>query len=69
MRNSCSTREWYRERIAKLDTSTEVGRRARLVFFATEGAFILRAFGFMNIDQQEWDEIFTDIEMFLSAKI
>lgn len=32
-----STREWYRERIAKLDISTEVGRRARLVFFATEG--------------------------------
>lgn len=27
-----STREWYRERIAKLDTSTEAGRRARLVF-------------------------------------
>ncbi|RXK33286.1 TetR family transcriptional regulator [Arsenophonus endosymbiont of Bemisia tabaci Asia II 3] len=64
-----STREWHRERITKLDTSTEVGRRAQLVFFATEGAFILRAFGFMNIDQQEWNEIFTDIEMFLSAKI
>ncbi|WGL98310.1 TetR/AcrR family transcriptional regulator [Arsenophonus sp. aPb] len=61
-----STREWYRDRIAKLDTSTEAGKRARLIFFATEGAFILRAFGFMNIDQQEWDEIFTDIETFFS---
>ncbi|WP_369406990.1 hypothetical protein [Arsenophonus endosymbiont of Aleurodicus floccissimus] len=53
----------------KLDTSIKVGRRALLVFFATEGAFILRAFRFMNIDQHEWNEIFTDIEMFLSAKI
>ena len=56
-----STRKWYRERIANLDLSTERGKRARLLFLATEGAFTLRYFGLMDIDDEEWQEIFTDM--------
>lgn len=33
-----STRVWYRDRLRHLDTSTEHGKRARLMFLATEGA-------------------------------
>ncbi|WP_058912937.1 TetR/AcrR family transcriptional regulator [Entomohabitans teleogrylli] len=56
-----STRQWYRERIAQLDLNSAAGRRARLVFLATEGAFMLRYFGLMTIDQAEWEAIFDDI--------
>ncbi|GAA0597889.1 TetR/AcrR family transcriptional regulator [Caenispirillum bisanense] len=56
-----STRRWYRERLAGLDPTTEEGRRARLAFFATEGAFTLRFFGLMDIDEAEWASILADI--------
>ncbi|KLU17291.1 MULTISPECIES: TetR/AcrR family transcriptional regulator [Xenorhabdus] len=56
-----STRIWYRQRIAGLDTTTEEGRQARLAFLATEGAFVLRFFGLMDMSEDEWGDIFTDI--------
>ncbi|AOM41922.1 TetR/AcrR family transcriptional regulator [Xenorhabdus hominickii] len=56
-----STRTWYRQRIEGLDTTTEEGRRARLAFLATEGAFVLRFFGLMDIGEDEWRDIFGDI--------
>lgn len=56
-----STRAWYRSRIAGLDATTQDGRRARLAFLACEGAFILRFFGLMEMDEAEWSSIFTDI--------
>ncbi|MBO1112726.1 TetR/AcrR family transcriptional regulator [Bordetella petrii] len=60
-----STRLWYRQRIAGLDLSTPAGRRARLAFLATEGAFMLRFFGFMDIDEAEWQAIFDDLQTLL----
>lgn len=60
-----STRTWYRDRLHNLDTSTEQGKRARLMFLATEGAFILRYFGLMDIDDNEWQEMFRDMSRFL----
>lgn len=54
-------RAWYRARLDGLDPSTEEGRRARLVFLATEGAFLLRGFGFMEMDDDEWRGMFADI--------
>ncbi|MFU0504823.1 TetR/AcrR family transcriptional regulator [Pseudaminobacter sp. NGMCC 1.201702] len=59
-----STRAWYRSRIAKLDMSTDEGRRLRLAFLATEGAFMLRFFGLMDIGAEEWQSIFRDIGTF-----
>lgn len=56
-----STRNWYRQRQADLDTTTDEGRRARLAFFATEGAFALRFLGLMDIDDDEWADIMRDI--------
>ena len=54
-------RAWFRSRIAGLDLATVRGRRARLLFLATEGAFMLRYFGLMDMDEAEWDDIFGDL--------
>lgn len=64
-----STQIWYRERIAGLDTTTEEGRQARLAFLATEGAFVLRFFGLMDIGEDEWKDIFNDILASLPSKV
>lgn len=56
-----STREWYRQRIAGLDPSDPAHRRARLAFLATEGAFMLKYFGLMDINHAQWDAMFEDI--------
>jgi AcrR family transcriptional regulator len=56
-----SVRAWYAGRLAGLDASSEEGRRARLAFLATEGAFLLRYFGLMEIGPEEWRAIFADI--------
>jgi len=52
---------WYRERLDLADPATEEGRRARLAFLATEGTFLLRSFGFVEMTDAEWDSVFTDI--------
>ncbi|MDN2566496.1 TetR/AcrR family transcriptional regulator [Aquibium sp. A9E412] len=59
-----ATRAWYRQRIAALDLDREEDRRARLAFLAAEGAFMLRFFGLMEIDEAEWRDIFADIRRF-----
>ncbi|RYM73889.1 TetR/AcrR family transcriptional regulator [Serratia liquefaciens] len=64
-----STREWYRSRIAGLDLTTEEGKRARLAFLATEGAFMLRYFGLMEIDPAEWDAMFADMQTFILQNV
>lgn len=56
-----STQAWYRERLAGLDTSTEEGRRARVAFFAAEGIFALRFFRLMEIGEEEWMDVMSDI--------
>lgn len=58
---------WYRERLDLADPATEEGRRARLAFLATEGTFLLRSFGFVEMTDAEWDSVFTDIAAQLPA--
>ncbi|AOB27661.1 MULTISPECIES: TetR/AcrR family transcriptional regulator [Bordetella] len=60
-----STRSWYRSRLDGLDVDTEAGRHARLAVLATEGAFLLRFFGLMEMDESEWQAIFRDIRAVL----
>lgn len=60
-------RTWYRERIGGLDAATSEGRNARMAFLAIEGAFFLRFFGLMDLDQQ-WDSIGEDIARLSGAK-
>jgi len=58
-------RKWYREQLEGIDPSTEDGRRLLLAFLASEGAFLLRCFGFMEISDSEWNAIFSDISQLL----
>ncbi|OZI49109.1 TetR/AcrR family transcriptional regulator [Bordetella genomosp. 5] len=62
-----STQAWYRSRIDGLDLTTEAGRRARLAFLATEGAFMLRFFNLLPMDATDWDAAFEDIRSLLPA--
>ncbi|MDX7986144.1 TetR/AcrR family transcriptional regulator [Xenorhabdus sp. 12] len=64
-----STKAWYQERMAGLDMATVEGRQARLAFLATEGAFILRFFGLMEMNEDEWEGIFDDISTLMPSKI
>ncbi|WP_413714070.1 TetR/AcrR family transcriptional regulator [Serratia marcescens] len=54
-------KKWYASMYSELDTSTHEGRLLRLKLLATEGAYMLRYFGFMNIDEKMWSDIFNDI--------
>ncbi|MDD2868476.1 TetR/AcrR family transcriptional regulator [Neomegalonema sp.] len=62
-----STRAWYASRLQGLDPATEAGRKARLAFFATEGVYMLRFFGLMAVSQQEWEEVFRDLQELLGG--
>lgn len=60
-----NTKAWYQQRLAGLETDTPTGQRARLAFLAAEGTFLLRYFGLMDIDDNEWQSIFEDIDSLL----
>lgn len=62
------TREWYRERISLIDAGTDAGRRLRTAFFAMEGAFLMRLFGLVQMEQEEWDSIVRDVDELLDHK-
>lgn len=64
-----TTRQWYRDRLAGVDFSTAEGRRQRLAFLATEGAFLLRFMRFMQVADDEWDQIFADITRLLERDV
>lgn len=57
-----TVRTWYREHLQPLDLSTPEGKKARIAFMAMEGAFLLRSFGFMQMDDAEWTELFGEIK-------
>lgn len=49
-----STRAWYQERLAGLSLDDPEQRQAWLAFLATEGAFMLRYFGLVPMDESRW---------------
>lgn len=63
------TQRWYRQQLSGLDVSTEQGRNARLAFIANEGAFLLRSFQLFDLNENEWQQIFRDIEKLLPPEI
>lgn len=61
-----SVRKWYHDLLEPLDSSSQSGRRARLAFMAMEGAFLLRSFGFMQMESEnDWQEIYDEIKTLL----
>ncbi|MBV7395907.1 TetR/AcrR family transcriptional regulator [Mameliella sediminis] len=55
------TRDWYNTRLAGLDLSKPEDRKLALAFLAGEGAFLLKAFGLMDIGDADWKALFADM--------
>lgn len=55
------TRAWYNSRLAGLDLDNPRDRRLALAFLAGEGAFLLKAFGLIDLDEAQWQSLFEDI--------
>jgi len=60
--------EWYRQRMKEIDVSTERGRRTRLAFLASEGLFILRCCGLMDVSEADWVSAYKDILEFQASE-
>jgi AcrR family transcriptional regulator len=53
--------DWYKALLDRADPKTVEGRRARLAIIATEGAYLLRGFGVLQVSEAEWESLFEDI--------
>jgi AcrR family transcriptional regulator len=62
-------RKWYRNRVAAIDVSTPDGRWLRLAFLAMEGAFLMRLFGLIEMDDAEWQSIVADVMALSDGKL
>lgn len=56
-----ASRVWYTQRLAGLDMGKTEDRKAALAFFASEGAFLLKAFGLIDITEAQWATLFADM--------
>ncbi|MGU3576022.1 TetR/AcrR family transcriptional regulator [Brucellaceae bacterium C25G] len=56
------SRKWYSQQISGLDMDNHADRMARLAFIASEGAFLLRSFNLLAFNEEQWQEIYDDIE-------
>ena len=62
-------RRWYRNRLDAIDVSTDEGRWLRLAFMAMEGAFLMRLFGLIEMDGDEWRSIVADVWALCDGKL
>lgn len=62
-------RRWYRNRVDAIDVSTDEGRWLRLAFLAMEGAFLMRLFGLIEMDGDEWRSIVADVWALCDGKL
>lgn len=56
-----ATRAWYNSRLEGLDLTQPGDRQVALAFLAGEGAFLLKAFGLIDLDQAQWTVLFQDM--------
>lgn len=56
-----ASRLWYTQRLAGLDMDRPEDRQAALALLASEGAFLLKAFGLIDIDAAQWNALFADM--------
>ncbi|EYR83039.1 TetR/AcrR family transcriptional regulator [Shinella sp. DD12] len=56
-----SSRVGYTHRLAGLDMDKAEDRQAALAFLAGEGAFLLKAFGLIDITEIQWTALFSDM--------
>lgn len=63
---SSAVKSWYRDRMDGLVANDLESRKRRLAYLAAEGAFLLRNLVGLEVDDDQWDLIFRDIEEILS---
>ncbi|MFV0480729.1 MAG: hypothetical protein ACK5LP_01970 [Campylobacteraceae bacterium] len=56
--------KWYGDYFNLKDDSEQI-QKLKLAFLATEGAMLLRKFGFLKMTNKEWKEIFSNIDKYL----
>lgn len=56
-----ANRDWYNARLAGLDLNRAGDRQLALALLAGEGAFLLKAFGLIDLDPKTWTQLFDDI--------
>jgi AcrR family transcriptional regulator len=56
-----ATRDWYTSRFAQLDMANASDRQAAIALLASEGAFMLRTFGLIDLDETQWQALFADM--------
>ncbi|KAA0970384.1 TetR/AcrR family transcriptional regulator [Aureimonas fodinaquatilis] len=49
------SRVWYQERLKVFDLNTDAGRNLRMLFYATEGLFMLKQMRLADVSDKEWD--------------
>ncbi|WP_419897078.1 TetR/AcrR family transcriptional regulator [Roseomonas sp. USHLN139] len=64
-----NAKAWYQQRFGGLDRQTPEGRRAWLVLMATEGAFMLRAFGCIEPSEPEMRDLIADLHALLEGRL
>ena len=55
---------WYKERFGNLEASDEASRKRRILYLATEGAFMMRNMVGFESESAFWDEVFNDLKEF-----
>lgn len=63
-----SIRSYIRWMLSKFAPDTELGRRARLVFYATQGLFLLQGFGLLTLTAAKRKLILDDFVSFLAER-
>ncbi len=62
-----STLNWYRDRLQNWQLSEPDNQQALIAFLATEGAFMLRYFGLMEMDDALWQRAREQIRTLLDS--
>ena len=58
-------RRWHAARLENLQPGSDEERAARIAYLAAEGAFLLRYFGLLEMDDRQWQSVFEDIAALL----
>lgn len=61
-------RNWYRTRLLDLKADDDQSRRFRIAYLAAEGAFLVRNLIGLDIPEQRWSEIFTDLHRLVDTQ-
>ena len=56
-----ASRDLYTQRLSSLDMKKKTDRKAALAFLAGEGAFMLRTFGLIELGEEQWAALFSDM--------